>query len=279
MKRKLPLVFFTCISCVFRVIAQDPTTTSSHASIGYTIKDINTNHEYIVAGNIEVYECNPVGKINPGSTALIAKIGYQFNIEAVNSATGDVAVKFYPFKTQPNAKNFNDKYFVIKKFDLDNSTKDNTDASKWVISYGALIIPFKFRPTKTLFTNNLNLGSSVYFQYQINKNFSHGVVAGISLSSVTLDSLSTNFKIKTNTDRPAFTPSLSYVISYKNISFTTGLGVDLINKTSVVEKSWIFNGKPWIGFGIGINLFNSGSVPANKTEPAVDQVKVDKKAN
>ena len=62
--------------------------------------------------------------------------------------------------------------------------------------------------------------------------WSYGAVPGISLSSVTLDSLFTNDTVRTNTDRPAFIPSFSAVLSYSAISHTVCLGVGYINKTS-----------------------------------------------
>ena len=65
------------------------------------------------------------------------------------------------------------------------------------------------------------------------------------------------------------------MISYKNISFTAGLGMDLISLNSVIENSWIYKRQIWMGFGIGINLFssNTGSStiqPAKQTNAPKD---------
>lgn len=271
MKKNLILAVAVILIAAGSTFAQSNQTTKSSSS--NSIHEYNTNHEWIFDANVTVTECDAVG--TPSSNKVTALQGYTFNIKAVDSKDGDIVIVFTPFKdvfSDLKSKFNSNKYFLLTKADFALSCSDNTDASKWAISYGALVIPFKFRPTKSIFTNNTNLGSSVYFQYALSKDWAHGVVLGVSLSSVTLDSLSTNYKIKTNTDRPAFTPSLSYVISYKNISFTAGLGTDIISKTSVVEKSWIFNGKPWIGFGLGINLFTQGNT-ASKTETSDKQSK------
>ena len=270
MKRYLLLILTAICISTSSVLSQ--TIVNSNPTITKNINNLNTDHEYIFNGNVLIYECNAVG-VKVSEDAIIAHQGNRFYIRAINYTSGDFTIQFLNF-TDTKSISLNGKYFLLSKADMEHSCSDNTDASKWVINYGALIIPFKFRPTKSLFTSNLNLGSSIYFQYKMSPDWAHGVVVGISLSSVTLDSLSTRYKIKTNTDRPAFTPSLSYVISYKNISFTAGVGTDIINKTSIIEKSWIFNGKPWIGFGIGINLFSSGG-PTSNTTPTKDQTKPD----
>jgi hypothetical protein len=248
MKKKILLGLLLILNCSFYAFSQ---TNSIH--------DYNTSHEYIFDANIEINQCDAVGGALKNASNDTAKQGYVFHIKGVVAGNGSLIIQFDTFNPGTPGVKLNGKYFLLPKTDFTASCSDNIDASKWGLNYGVLAIPFKFRPTKTLFTNNLNLGSSIYLQYQNNKNWSNGFVLGISLSSVTLDSLSTKGTIKTNSDRPAFTPSLSYVVSFKNISFTAGLGLDVINKTSVTEKSWIFNGKPWIGFGIGINLFSSNN--------------------
>lgn len=274
MKKIILFVFTVILFNTHRAFAQTHQDTTHSHSASYSIHEYDTNHEFIFDANVVIFECTEVG-VKKSNTPITAMQGYTFNIKAVDPVTGALTIKFVNFTDLAKREIYNNKkYFILTRNDKINSCSDNTD-SNWTISYGALVTPFKFRPTKSLFTSNLNLGSSVYFQYKLSKDWSHGVVVGISLSSVSLDSLSTNYKIKTNSDRPALTPSISYVLSCKNISFTLGIGADYINKTSVIEQSWIFNGKPWIGFGIGINLFNSGG-STSKTEQSADQSKSSK---
>ncbi|WP_295671656.1 hypothetical protein [uncultured Mucilaginibacter sp.] len=157
----------------------------------------------------------------------------------------------------------NAKYFVISETDFTSVCSQYTSPRSASLTFGTFTTPFKFRPTKSLFTSDLSLGTVAYYNLKVNEDVSYGVAFGVSLTSVTLDSLSTNGKVKSSSDRPALTPSASFVITVKGISFTIGAGIDYINKTTAVERSWVFNNKPWIGFGIGLNLF--GATPSNNT--------------
>jgi len=42
-----------------------------------------------------------------------------------------------------------------------------------------------------------------------------------------------------------------------------------LNAIRFVEKSWIYQGKPWLGIAIGVSLFsaNNGSTSATKKSP------------
>jgi hypothetical protein len=283
MKKRSLFVLLVIASSIFSAVAQTtqtpalttPATTPAPATPATTpptaltskldsVNASSASHNYsptgyyIIAWNITVQECDPVGVVDTAKKGTaIAKQGYRFHVKGYNSK-GDAIVQFRDLKPKHDStamKTFNGKYFLISKNDMTNNVRDYFDVNTIQFTYGVLSMPFKFRPTKSIVTNNLSLGSSVYGQFPGYGAWGYGGVLGLSLSSVTLDSLSTSGKVKTNTDRPAFTPSLSFVASHGNLSLIFGAGVDIINKTSEIEKSWIFNGKPWIGFGIGINLF------------------------
>lgn len=157
-----------------------------------------------------------------------------------------------------------EKFFLISKTTFDNYCSEYKQEPNWSLSLGSLSTPFKLRFNPFLFTTNLNLGTTLAYRYNWKNGFNVGGTLGISLSSVTLDSLSTNGKVSSITERPTFTPTLGFMVGYKNINLTVNGGVDLINRISNVEHSWIYHGKPWIGIGLGISLFkidNTGSVP------------------
>ena len=171
------------------------------------------------------------------------------------------------------------RFFLLKQsyFTKDFILILSKRPQNWDISFGALTLPFKIRFKPFNFEANASLGTSILFtkKFKWNQDFSWGLDLGLSLSSVILDSSSTKGTVSTSTQRPAFTPSLSYMISYKNISFTAGLGMDLISLNSVIENSWIYKRQIWMGFGIGINLFssNTGSStiqPAKQTNAPKD---------
>ena len=55
------------------------------------------------------------------------------------------------------------------------------------------------------------------------------------------------------------------------------MGLDFISKPTDIasmtnpEAGWIYNGKPWIGIGLGFSLFSNGSSKSNTTPPLADQ--------
>ena len=251
---------------------------------------------YIFDTDFPVYSCDALGA-NQSDSSITVYQGYLFkvvNVYIANAVTY-LIIKFnqwpksdfkhrltYNVKPSGNlaalsdldkkiqakqvAAEENTIYFVIRQSDFASACSEYTSPRSVTVTFGTFTTPFKFRPTKSLFTSDLTLGTVVYINLKYNDSFSHGLAVGISLTSVMLDSLSTNGKVTSSSDRPALTPSLSYVLTYKGISFTLGAGIDYINKTTPLERSWIFNNKPWIGFGIGVNLF--GSTTGNNTTPA-----------
>lgn len=177
----------------------------------------------------------------------------------------------------------NTLYFAMNKDSVDQLSVVEASSQKWDIQFGILTVPSKIRFRKFAFTNNAGIGTAVFFErkFKHSQNWSWGLVPSFSLTSVTLDAASTNVHgdgnnitpasampvsaISTSTTRPAFTPSASYVIAYKNINFILGAGMDFISKPSDVatnanpEAGWIYNGKPWLGIGFGVSLFGNNS--------------------
>jgi len=184
--------------------------------------------------------------------------------------------------------NDNRRYFLIGKDTLTDLCAPYKKVKDWDINYGALVTTFKLRFRRFSFSNNLSLGGAIYFQHKMKSdtNFKWGIIGALSLSSVTLDSSTTNLHTKplltTSTTRPAFSPSMHYAISYKQIDLTVGIGWDLLSKPSDAahasatnpEAGWIYNNKPWLGIGLGFNLFTSSSAkgtPSDKTQKVPDK--------
>lgn len=245
---------------------------------------------YIFDSYEQVTECSPLG-LTAGGTSLIILKGALFTVEKIlpngnlvihinlytlpkrDSAKYAIAVRnraLYNFKTDPKlgpsslvTENDNVKFFLLSPAVMVSSTSEYTITPIWDITFGTFTTPFKFRMSPFLFTTNLNLGTSLCFQKPFATNFSWGIIGGLSLSSIILDSFSTKGTVMTSSERPAITPSLHGMIGYKMINLVAGFGWDFINKTSTIEQSWIYQGKMWIGIGIGVNLFT-----ANNNTPA-----------
>jgi hypothetical protein len=315
-------------------------TLNSYAQKG---KDtVYQNKTYIFTYNAAITPCDALGKpddsngANTFYTPKAAFRSYLFTVENVDTATGDLIIRFHIFKKtsypelakfpeisskdqadnvkytewkqkynewlqkciddsarvdkenenfyQYNVKYFdksgkkikdealsnkNTKFFRLKKRDFDNSCKEHVPVKlwpKWDFTYGPLTVPFKirnfFNSGSLAFTPNLSLGGAIYGQYKITKDLSIGGVAGISVSSITLDSVSTKGVVKTSSTgntRPSLTMTAQILIAYKSINVIAGVGFDFIDIASPIERSWIYQGKPWFGLGIGVNLFNGGS--------------------
>jgi len=190
------------------------------------------------------------------------------NIIGTSFTSGDLIVNFkvtYYLKKDSSKKIVQKEFFILKQSDFAKYAKVFVKPpSPWDVSFGALTLPFKLRFNPFNFNANASIGTSVFLQHK-NQNFSYGLVFGLSLSSVLLDSTSTKGSVITGTQRPAFTPSLGLIVAWKNISLTFGPGWDIINLTSSIEKSWIYQGKTWFGLGIGINLFSPNTSNTNPT--------------
>jgi hypothetical protein len=242
---------------------------------------------YIFDAFEKVKNCDALGATD--SSEITITKGALYTVERVMN-NGDLVIKFLPWgknnQTEQKKYNFkmlsteatkasplpndNIKFFLLSKSTFALSCSEYNFQQKWDITFGTLTTPFKFRHSPFLFTTNLNLGALVAFQRKFSTNWSWGVVGGLSLSSVTLDSFSTKGFVMTTTERPAVTPTISGMIGYKNINVTIGFGWDIINKPSAIEESWMYAGKRWIGVGIGISLFNASSTPQTTT-PASGQ--------
>lgn len=266
-----------------------PIAANADASCPITI----TGKDYIFKGYLKLTQCTPSG--DPLSDDLKVKGDVYsepqtiFKIGGIKSSDCSVIIYYDLNFTEENKLaiynyiNIKDttsngeiselpanlRFFIISKDQFLQYAEEYTHTSKFGFTFGTFTYPFKYRTQKSYFTSNLSLGSSVSGKYQWNDNNSIGGIFSLSLSSVTLDSASTNGVVKTSTDRPALTPSLGIVYAYKSINFTVGMGWDFINRPSPIEKSWIYHGKNWIGFGIGINLFStvsSSSAPEKNDE-------------
>ena len=285
MKKIFLLTVVLCIA-FFSSYAQDSTHTTT-AIITSCSMTPYAGKSYVFNGNVQIVECDAVGHSISANPANAIK-GSVFDVVSIISPDCDLVIQFHVWKNiDPTSfikrqmynykstadkdvstitkSNDNIRYFILKKNDMINICSEYVNPRTPTVAFGTFSMPFKFRPSKSNFTSNLSLGTSVYVNSQLTTNSSCGFVVGLSLSSVSLDSLSTNGKIKTSSDRPAITPSFSLVYAYKNINFIFGVGADYINKTSAIEQNWIYNGKPWLGFGIGINLFSAASTQTTTT--------------
>ncbi|MFT3748651.1 MAG: hypothetical protein QM768_10055 [Agriterribacter sp.] len=263
------------------------------------IKRGTSGKTYIFNYDVSLPECDIVGQ--PRATPQIIPKGSKFYINHIRNDGYVIVILEYKlpsvttapnyteqldkrrrlnFISNPNqsiktlnSENDNIRHFFLSNDEFINSVAELKPRGEW--NYGTLIQPFKFRSNPSFFTTDLSLGAVVGYQFlQVRQTkWNAGIYGGLSLTKVILDSLSTGGTVRTNTERPAFTPSINLLLGYGNVfSITAGIGWDIINKTSSIEKSWVYQGKSWIGLGIGIKLFTP-NIDKTITSERQDQIK------
>ncbi len=135
-----------------------------------------------------------------------------------------------------------------------------------------LTIPVKFRPELENFPGQLNsnLNGSVFLGFRrdlyivdYNKlvsgkykrdithyGYSFGGLTGLSITA--MNPWVTNYAISIEYDGMIWQKGISFIMGIENYTIGIGLGWDhLLDKN---RKSWIYQGRPWIGLTLGLNL-------------------------
>lgn len=138
--------------------------------------------------------------------------------------------------------------------------------------FDVLTILFKYRPTHSGFPNqlNTNYNGAVFLGYRndiyrlsyekdpINKfhrdinhfGYSLGVFAG--LGATTMNPSVTSNYIAYEYDGVVITKGITGLVAIGNLTFGLAAGFDhLLDKN---RKHWLYQGKPWLGLTLGINL-------------------------
>lgn len=122
---------------------------------------------------------------------------------------------------------------------------------------GPLVIPVKLRSSPFDFSTDISfgaaVGSAVRTSRQVENNRLYFLLSG-GITAITIDSISTEGEVTESMDFPGFYMAAGAVLSLRN-SFSLGLfvGVDYLSARN--RNNWIYQGKPWVGVGIGISMF------------------------
>lgn len=121
---------------------------------------------------------------------------------------------------------------------------------------GAAIIPIKVRFNSFDFSKDVTLGTTIGASWRISKYSEHFVnlLAGFGITSVSLDSTSTNGQIKLPSDRSALTPSLGLVFDFNGVQAGIFSGIDMISYKE--QTQWMYNRKPWLSIGLGYTILS-----------------------
>jgi hypothetical protein len=231
--------------------------------------------------NLVVYGVKSDGKVDKTKTFKIPK-GTKFNANGFDE-DNNVKITFwdYSVKTKPaksslaigysfdysSGKEYigswaNEKDFIIdlKVFNLGAKPyygKRND------FTWGVMTLPIKARlgDKKEKFFDveeNLNLGFTFGLRHQIQskKEQALNYLVGISIARVRTDSISlkNNFTAPQSSIAPALMISGGILYQYETFQVGIFLGVD--NVMGELGRNWKFQGKPWLGFAIGVSLFS-----------------------
>jgi len=135
-----------------------------------------------------------------------------------------------------------------------------------------LTIPFKFRPATAGFPPqfNSNLNGAFYYGRRVDyytvsydrnplghylkstKHFAYGYGIFAGLGSTAINEYVTNNQVNVQYDGLVFTKGFAGIVGIGHLTFGIALGFDnLLDKNYAL---WYYQGKPWIGLTIGLNL-------------------------
>ncbi len=148
-------------------------------------------------------------------------------------------------------------YFYITKAQLDFKARAITRSNLDLV-VGNVITPVKLRFAPFDFTKDITLGSTFGLKYSFAKKQNAAVdgLISIGVSSLTIDSTSSQGKTQQTIDLLAFSTSLGIVVEFGNAQVGAFLGFDFISNKNQNEYNWIYRNKPWISFGLGYSIFS-----------------------
>lgn len=185
----------------------------------------------------------------------------------------DDTIQVYPTKILNN-KLIVDTNYIVSLFQKEIKTGVNQSISfaKTSLDIDFFTIPLKFRPN----TNdvpaqlNTNLNGAVYFGYRtdkyvmnyiknplgkLNRNINHfgfSIGAFTGLGNTFMSPTNTNNILQKEYDGIVWSKGLAGIFALNN--FTMGLAFGFDNLLDNNNKIWIYQGKPWLGLAIGLNL-------------------------
>lgn len=169
-------------------------------------------------------------------------------------------------KSEPSlAKSVNGARLLVRKTVLEKNTVQPEKIERF--SVGLLTLPFKARPQKEFaFDTEFNLNSSLnVFLTEVAGTTEWYWQLGAGIGNVGINNENTDAAEKIeSTNVATFTALTGLMLQYNRVQAGIYVGWDFINNQSYYQ--WNHQAKPWIGFGVGYQLFkfDLGDKPASK---------------
>ncbi|RWY47955.1 hypothetical protein [Mucilaginibacter gilvus] len=158
-----------------------------------------------------------------------------------------------------------DIFFKLSLKEFNNDCEKEVNAHSFTL--GALVLPIKLRfggntsnpahHRDFTFANDISIGLSAGYKYSPNKKYSHNILTGIALTSVSVTPTNTNKTVTTESNLAAITWHFGYLFQIDNFQIGAFTGIDYL--AGEVGRNWDYKNKPWFGIGLGYSIFKSKS--------------------
>lgn len=215
----------------------------------------NQNRYFEFVVECPIYKCNILGK-QVDTAMYIAPPESKFMVVDLKGDQYIIRFTLSNSNQKIISSNFSSlSYYTITKAQLDFKSKPYKQTQiDFVV--GSIITPIKLRLKPFDFSKDLTIGSSFGVKQTIdaNKQLSFHYIVGFGISTATLDSASTRGKTIKTVDLLAFTPSVGFLLEAGSAQIGVFLGLDYLSNTNNIKYDWVYQGKPWVSFGIGYSL-------------------------
>lgn len=177
---------------------------------------------------------------------------------------GDSAIiRFWRYSNDADYNKYNydpvtktTRYFAVHRSEVSVASISFNSRSWWPsVSAGAILVPIKMRAEPFDFSKDITLGPSMALRWRTTNRVDQFVslVGSFGLTSVQLDSSSTEGQVPQPLDVSAVTPALGLVYEVDNFQFGVFVGWDMISDNRRLK--WEYQGDRWFSIGMGYSIF------------------------
>jgi hypothetical protein len=220
-----------------------------------------SNYKVIIEA--PVYCCNILGQL-VDSLPQVAEPGAIFTVIG-QPDDENLIIRFWIWKEREelnkilcyaDSLGIKHKYFLMSVSDFPKKVIARFDRNA-SFTAGSVLIPFKLRLKHFDFSKDFTLGPSAGVKFRLSHYSKHYVnlMAGMGITSVSVNNRSTKGYITEEVEVPALTPSIGFVFEFNN-STQAGIfiGWDYISDNENIHL--LYHSKPWISFGLGYTLLS-----------------------
>ena len=223
------------------------------------------NYKLLIEATL--YECDILGIVKDSAAVQVAEPGSIFTVIGKKNDEY-IIIRFWKWK-QNQSLNYSlcyadslclkRKYFLLAAEALYVNAIPRYETSP-SFTAGTALVPVKLRLQRFDFSKDITLGPVAGVKFRLShytRNYV-SILAGLGITSVTLDKQSTDGKIEEPSDVPALTPSLGFVFEFFNTT-QAGIFCGWYHVSNNEDLNLIYFGKLWVSFGLGFTIISKGS--------------------